>query len=318
MRRLLPLFAFALIAGCGAGFDPSSYLKPGQLRVLGVVAQPVGSDPNDRFHDNAPDDGHGEVSEIASGGQVLLSVISPQLMDGTTTMFQWAICTDPPPPGTADVNDDCLKNDTASFLIPVTDLNRDTSKAIIDWPASESMATLGVPDVSGGFYLPVRIRATAGSQRVDTVYGVRLTLPELAPNHNPTITHCEHVDAPLDASPMDVTELSTDMANPTPVQAGSEPVLRLLLSDDSYETFPEATGTPPNITIKTVTEEPRFLWYASAGELSQDTTGMAQPDTKLRLDHDRMPSVGQLIDLWVVVHDDRSGTALTERWLVVQ
>ncbi len=95
-------------------------------------------------------------------------------------------------------------------------------------------------------------------------------------------------------------------------------MLRLLLTADSYETFPELTGTPPNTTISTVTEEPRFLWYASAGELTEDTTGMAQPDTKLRLDHDRAPSVGQLIDLWVVVHDDRSGTAFTERWLVVQ
>ena len=313
MRRLVPLLA--LVAGCSAGFDPSSWLKPGTLRVLGVVAQPVViADGQPVFQDG---DGHGLVSEIASGGQVQLSVISPAI-DGVTTTYQWAICTDPPPPGTADVNDDCLKDDTASFLIPVTQLSSDTSKAIITWPAGESMATLGVPDVSGGFYLPVRIRATAGSQRVDTVYGVRLTLPELPPNHNPTITNCEHVDAPLDASPMDVTELSTDKSKPTPVQAGTEPVIRLLLSSDSYETFPELTGTPPNTMITTETEEPRFLWYASAGELSQDTTGMAQPDTKLRLDHDRMPSVGQLIDLWVVVHDDRSGTAFTERWLVVQ
>ncbi len=314
MRRLFVLCA--LVSGCSAGFDPSSYLKPGVLRVLGVVAQPV--DPSNPFQTVKPDDGHGEVSEIASGGQVQLSVIAPELSDGTPITYQWAICTDPPPPGTADVNDDCLKDDTASFLIPVTDLSSDTSKAIIDWPAGESMATLGVPDVSGGFYLPVRIRATAGTQRVDTVYGVRLTLPQLPPNHNPTIANLEHVDAPLDASPVDVTELSTDKTNPTPVQAGTEPVLRLLLTADSYETFPELTGTPPNTMITTVTEEPRFLWYASAGELTQDTTGMAEPDTKLRLDHDRMPSVGQLIDLWVVVHDDRSGTAFTERWLVVQ
>lgn len=310
MRRLCALVVTALVgAGCSAGFDPSSYLKPGQLRVLGVVAQPVGSSDDK--------DGAGEVSEIAMGGSVKLTVISPPI-DGTTTTFQWAICTLPPPPGTADVADDCLKQDSGDFLIPVDPIDSAQRSAIVTMPASVSTATLGVPDVSGGFYLPVRIRAFAGSQRVDTVYGVRLSLPQLPPNHNPTIDHAEQVDAPLDASPMDVTDLSTNEDNPTPVAAGTQPVLRLLLTADSYETFPELTGTPPNTTVSTVTEEPRFLWYASAGELTEDTTGMVQPDTKLRLDHDRAPSVGEKIQLWVVVHDDRSGTAFTKRWLVVQ
>jgi hypothetical protein len=300
MRRLCALLLTALVgAGCSAGFDPSSYLKPGQLRVLGVVADPP---------------------EVAAGKTSQLTVVAPPLSDGTPITYQWAICTKPPPPGTADVADDCLKDDTASFLIPI---DGSGPSAMVTMPTDAGLSTLGVPDVSGGLYLPVRIRAFAGAQRVDTIYGLRLTLtlpgaPTLPVNSNPVIAAAELVDAPLDASPVDVTELSTDPANPTPLIAGSEPVLRLLLTPDSYETFPELTGTPPNTQITAVTEEPRFLWYASAGDLSEDTTGMAQPDTKLRLDKNRAPSPGDKIDLWVVVHDDRSGTAFTERFLVVQ
>ena len=305
MRRLLSLFVF--VAGCSAGFDPASYLKPGTLRVLGVVADPP---------------------EVVPGATSTLTVIAPPMSDGTPITYQWAICIDPPPPGTADVNDDCLKDDTASFLIPVAG---NGASAMVTMP---SVATLemvaGVPDATLGVYLPVRVRALAGSQRVDTIYGLRVSDPLPLPalpddsspptqtvNTNPVIDHAFFVESAVDASPVEEIELSTDPANPTPLVAGSEPDLRLSLTDASYESFFEATGTPPNTKYTSATEEPRFLWYASAGQLTQDTTGQAEPDTKLRLDHDRMPSEGQPIDLWVVVHDDRGGTAFTERFLIV-
>ncbi len=144
MRRLGALVLTAMLgAGCSAGFDPSSYLKPNQLRVLGVVAEPP---------------------EVAAGATSQLTVLSPPLDDGTTTTYQWAICTKPPPPGTADVADDCLKEDTASFLIPV---DGSGPSVPITMPADIDPSMLGVPDVSGGLYLPVRVRAFAGTQRVD-------------------------------------------------------------------------------------------------------------------------------------------------------
>src|SRR5262249_19328436 len=113
-------------------------------------------------------------------------------------------------------------------------------------------------------------------------------------------------------------ELSSDPSAPTPVPSGGEPVLELALTPDSYEQFPELQGAPPNQMAVTVTEEPRFLWYASAGVFTDDTTGRAQPRTTLKLDDNHAPPPGTPIDLWVVVHDDRGGTAFTHRYLVAQ
>jgi hypothetical protein len=292
MRALLP--TLALLAGCSPGFDPASYVSPSQLRVLGVIADPP---------------------QAAPGQTSTLTAIAPELSDGTPITYEWAICTQPPPPGTSNVDSQCLTKDTASFLLPVAS-NGPTAQ--VTMPADETMARLGVPDVTGGFYLPVRVRAHAGAQRVDTIYGLRLKFPMLPDNANPTIMSMAEVDEPHDASPMVTTELATDPQNPTPVAARSEITLRLLLTADSYESYPRIQGIPPNLMITMATEQPRFLWYADAGVLTQDTTGQAQPDTVLKLDDKHAPAPGSVIRVWAVVHDDRGGTAYTERFLVVR
>jgi hypothetical protein len=284
-----------VVGGCSGDFDPASYVAPGSLRILGVVADPP---------------------EVAPGETSTLTVIAPDLPAPVT--FEWVVCTQPPPPGSSSVDPLCLEADMGDFLVPVAGSG---PSAQVTMPADASPATLGVPDVSGGFYIPVRVRAHMGQETLDVVYGLRLALPGvLPPNHNPKVASASLVGEPLDASPMLVSELSTDPAAPTPVAAGSEPVLRLTLTDDSFEIYPQLTGAPPNTMVTMVPEKPRFLWYASAGLFTEDTTGADQPDTKLKLDdpkHHR-PAVGDRIDLWVVIHDDRAGTAFTRRYLVVQ
>ena len=205
------------------------------------------------------------------------------------------------------------------FLAPVAG---NGPSVTVTMPATASPTTLGgIPDKSGGFYVPVIARATMGEERLDTEYGLRLALPGILPaNHNPVIASASLVGEPLDASPMSVTELSTDPAAPTPVAVGSEPTLRLMLTPDSFEVYPQLTGTPPNTMITMTPEEPRFFWYADAGIFTNDTTGMDQPDTQLKLDDDKHhpPRAGDRIHVIVVVRDDRGGTAFTHRYLVVQ
>jgi hypothetical protein len=244
-----------------------------------------------------------------------LTVITPALPAPVT--YEWTICTQPPPPGSSAVDELCLEADMANFLIPVDSTG---PSAQVTMPASASPSTLGVPDVTGGLYVPVRIRARMGDQQLDVVYGLRLALPILPPNHNPVIASAAHVDEPLDASPMMVSELSTDPAAPTPVAAGTKPTLRLTLTPDSFETYPQVIGTPPNLMIKMVKEQPRYFWYADAGLFSQDTTGADKPDTELALDDAKHhePAPGDRINLYVVVHDDRGGTTFTHRYLVVR
>ena len=251
MRTWLAL-ALAVVAGCSNDFDPASYLAPGSLRVLGVVADPA---------------------EAAAGATSTLTVITPDLPAPAT--YDWIVCTQPPLPGSSAIDPLCLEADMGSFLAPVAG---NGPSAVVTMPGDASPKTLGVPDASGGFYIPVEVRATMGTQRLDTVYELRLSLPGIEPqNHNPTIASASLVDAPLDASPMNVTELSTDPTAPTPVAAGSEPTLRLTLTPDSFEVYPQITGTPPNTTIVMTTEQPRFFWYADAGIFTNDTTARTNP-----------------------------------------
>ena len=293
--RALFLAALLVAAGCSNDFDPASYLAPGTLRVFGVVADPP---------------------EVVPGATTTLTVITPDLP--APVSYEWVVCTQPPLPGSSSLDPLCLEADMGNFLVPVAGSG---PSAQVTMPADASPKTLGVPDVTGGFYIPVRVRARMGDQTVDTVYGLRLALPGvLPPNHNPTVASASLVGEPLDASPMLVSELSTDPATPTPVAAGSQPTLRLTVTPDSLEVYPQLTGTPPNTTITMATEQPRFFWYADAGLFTEDTTGVDQPDTKLQLDdakHHR-PAVGDRINVFVVVHDDRGGTTFTHRYLVVQ
>lgn len=294
MRRLL-VAAAVVVAGCSNDFDPASYLAPGSLRVLGVVAEPPEAAPN---------------------GTSTLTVITADLPMMPT--YEWTLCTQPPLPGSSSIDPLCLEADMGSFLHPVAGSG---PGAEVTMPADASPTMLGVPDATGGFYVPVKVRATMGAETLDTLYGLRLALPGiLPPNHNPTIASASFVGEPLDASPMSITELSSDPTAPTPVAAGSQPTLRLTLTPESFETYPQLTGTPPDTTVTMTTEQPRFFWYADAGIFSEDTTGALEPDTQLKLDdakHHR-PSAGDRINVIVVVHDERGGTVFTHRYLVVQ
>jgi hypothetical protein len=293
MRRLL--VALLLVAGCSNDFDPASYLAPGSLRVLAVVADPA---------------------EAEAGTTSTLTVVTPDLPAMPT--YEWTVCTQPPPPGSSSIDPLCLEADMGTFLEAVAGSG---PSATVTMPADASPTTLGVPDASGGLYVPVRVRTTMNDERLDTMFGLRLSLPGLEPvNHNPTIASVSLVEEPLDASPMNVVELSADPVTPTPVAVGSEPTLRVTVTPDSFEVYPQLGGTPPNTTITMTTEEPRFFWYADAGIFSEDTTGAAQPDTQLKLDDPKHhpPRAGDRINVIVVVRDDRNGTTFAHRYLIVQ
>ncbi|HWE31746.1 MAG TPA: hypothetical protein VHB97_27285 [Polyangia bacterium] len=293
--RAFVVVTLAMVAGCSNDFDPASYLAPGSLRILGVVADPA---------------------EVVASATSTLTAITPDLP--STPAYEWILCTQPPLPGSSSIDPLCLEADLGSFLQPIA---AGGPTAMVTMPADASAKTLGVPDATGGFYVPVRVRATMGEQTLDTIYGLRLSLPGIEPpNHNPTIAAASLVDAPLDASPMNVSELSTDPTAPTPVAVGSEPTLRLTLTPDSFEVYPQLTGTPPNTTITMTTEQPRFFWYADAGIFTNDTTGADEPDTQLKLDDNKHhpPAAGDRINVIVVVHDERGGTAFTHRYLVAQ
>jgi hypothetical protein len=290
MRGTLTFAVLLTLGACQNNFDPASYLDPsGGPRVLGVVATPP---------------------EVAPGATSMLQAIVAAPDTGAPVTFEWAVCMLTPTPGQGSTNPACLTTDSADFLVP---LPSTTETAQVTMPPDETPQKLGLPDPTGGFYLPVRLRVTQGGQRVAVIYNLRLSIPQVPPNHNPTIQEIDQVLPPFDASPMMSTALPPVPAPPTPVAAGSEVTLRLVLTDDSFEMYPTLQGK----TIVTLTESPIFLWYADAGVLSDSRTA-AHSDTTLRLDDKHAPAPGSVVNLWVVAHDERGGTAFSHTTLAVQ
>ena len=145
-RAHVILFAITLAPGCSAGgFDPVTYL--GGLRVLGVIADPP---------------------EVAPGARSHMTALALDTdTDGTPVMIEWAACTDSPGP-VEDVSPRCLTEAQAPFLTPLgTGPSADVTMPDID------PTRLGRPDFTDGFYLPIRLRATAGTATLASIYRLR-------------------------------------------------------------------------------------------------------------------------------------------------
>jgi hypothetical protein len=290
MRRALAALALVAVAGCGNSFDPASFVD--KLRLLAVKAEP-------------PD--------VAFGQMTTLTATSAN-PGGSAPTINWDACLLPPPPATGEsVNQDCItlpegdpmlvsfgQGDTVTATMPMLDLSM-----------------VGLPDQTNGFYLPVRLKLDADGKELVAFYQLRIFLGALTPNppnKNPMLTGIFTVpsaDAGADQ------EMALDDASPLVVHDGEELALRAHVADGSDESYVVFDGDPRTTPPRTVTETIRISWYTTAGEFSEDATGIAKPDTTLKLDK-HQPAAGSTIDLWVVARDERGGSDVVHRTLVFQ
>jgi hypothetical protein len=279
----LPLLVILLGgAGCIPDFTPPSYLSG--LRVLAVRALP-------------PEVGPGETTQLE-----VLSVDTR----GRPVNFEWAVCRLAPIPGGPTVQPACVSADTAPFL---EQLGGGVTKSVT--MPNVSPTDLGPPDFTGGFYLPVRLRAqttTDDIQRVTSIYRLRYALGT-PPNQNPQIADVAVVQA---GQPVPLIE-----GQPFPVRLGEQVTLRATLAAGSAEVYQIFTGDPRTTPPQTVTETLNIDWFAPAGNLDPVATGEEEPDTTLDLT-ERPPTAGATIDLFVVAHDERGGIDWAHRTLIVQ
>jgi hypothetical protein len=291
MRRALVVITLALVAaGCGNQFDPASLVN--KLRLLAVKAQP-------------PDVAFGQMTTLTA------TTANP---GGSAPTISWDACLLPPTPGTGEsVNQDCIdlpegdpmlvsygQGDSVSATMPMLDLSM-----------------VGLPDQTNGFYLPVRVKLAADGNTLVAFYLLRIFLGPLTPNppnQNPTLTGIFTVpsaDAGVDQ------EMPLDDANPLVVHNGDQIDLRARVADGSDESYVVYDGDPRTTPPRMATETIRISWYTTAGEFTEDVTGIAKPDTTLKLDK-HQPASGSTIDLWVVARDERGGSDILHRTLVFQ
>jgi hypothetical protein len=273
--RWLVILALWLAACQSNNFDPASYVNG--PRLLTVIAEPP---------------------ELKAGESTKLHA----LVVGADTIH-WSACMAPRTASSGLIQDACVTD--PSVLVPIGD----GPDAQFTMPALD-IKTLGLPDASGGLYLPLRI--DFGQDR--GFYRLRYSLGLQPPNQNPVIDGVDGVaiqDTGADLSKLPSPQPFTEA---TPIEVGEREGVRLraAIADGSAETY----AVPESATsIKMLTEELRVIWYASSGTFNNEVTGLLKPDTIFRLDKFE-PQPGSLIDLWVVVADERGGQAFTHRSLL--
>jgi hypothetical protein len=283
MRTHLAAILILSGAGCSPGFPPPSYVTG--LRVLGIKAEPP---------------------ELAPGQSSTISALAVDTR-GRTITISWSQCLAAPVKGQA-INPECFSADMSG---------QDVLQSVGDGlmlnyvMPSVSANSLGLPDASGGRYVPLRADARAGADTVFGSYRVRLAGQGPA-NHNPTLTGIYVVPAGFDMGISDggaepgVMALAAAM--PLVVHASDKITLRGQFTADSAESY--YAGGQRETEILTI------AWFASAGTFTNDVTGTTT-NTTLTLDQN-LPSSGSAIDLWIVGRDERGGTDYLHRTLRLQ
>jgi len=171
------------------------------------------------------------------------------------------------------------------------------------------LATLGAPDATYGVYLPIVLHARAPDDVADVVYRLRVRAvvapgctiaPPYGggclPNQNPTF---------------DTIDPLGPEGPPITTNQGTVWALVARYTTDSDEEYKVPSTVDPTVPERLVTQ-----WFATGGTFPDQPVGGTAVQ---KFTADRAPSGGGAnIDLWVVGHDERGGTALAHRTFVLQ
>lgn len=160
------------------------------------------------------------------------------------------------------------------------------------------VAAFGAPDAFGGVYLPIVVHVTAGGDVVDAVYRLRVQGGRPV-NKNPVLAS--------------LYGLPDDESIVQPVHAGQRFGLQAHFANASYEMYqiPSDDGL-----VHFVQETLTTQWFSQFGVFEAQTSGGDQFEA-FRVDGN-LPPVGTPFDIWAVGHDERGGTTLAHRSVVLQ
>lgn len=286
-RRLLMLSL--VIPGCLPPQEPASWVSG--LRILAVKAQPPEVGPGERSHLTAL------VVDTA----------------GRSVHVDWSECLLGPLQGQL-VNRDCVLTDRADARRPLgSGLEID-----VTMPQNIDPQRQGLPDGSGGVYLPFVAQIGAGDSALGAIYRLRLGTSLSTPvNRNPVLLGIFTIEGPLQGGSGEMAS-TLDEETPRVVHAGDALTLRADFAEGSAEPYvrKEPRGNEPPVSRRVV-ETLSVSWFSTAGTISVAESGSERPDAILKLD-EHLPQSGKPIDLWVVGRDERGGTDTLHRTLLFQ
>jgi hypothetical protein len=176
-----------------------------------------------------------------------------------------------------------------------------------------------------GLPLTVQVTVSAGDERAIARKRVLLTVrlvPDQAPNQNPLVTAIVRRDT--DEGPATPFDLAEPMKDPPLVHLGQE--LRLEPAQGEKEVYPTRIGDRQTgcVHTETTNEALRYAFYATAGKFSPETTNTEPPvfrnpgpdihrlQTVYTAPTQLLPGESDVVRVWVVTRDERTGTSYVE------
>jgi len=319
------LLAFTALSSCkpSVGAPISSISGPAILAIKGVPAE---VDPK-----NAATIVRYEALAVDTAGRVPNADIPSSLL--------WSICDQPKPPTeTNSVSTVCLDQDylpgtagdsPSTYSAPVpSESCKFFGPEIPPAAAGEPATRPRDPDVTGGYYLPVRTSLTipedlrrVGMATEDSLVAFQLQRIYCglakAPivniidygknyklNNNPVLNPLTCQVAGSDAVPLSRVEAG---GAPKEIPAGQAVSLVASWPVESVENFPAWDVLKQDLLYHN--EAMRVSWYATAGSFEHDVTGRSESESETSTSNTWTPPDGPgPVHLWVVLHDSRGGT----------
>jgi len=248
----------------------------------------------------------GEPAEARSGDTVAYELL---VADADASKAQWQYCNTPKP---LDENNivatGCLDGQlpaigTGSRVSAVLPANACQLFGPDPPPPVQGKPPLRPrdPDVSGGYYQPVRIQVGGV-----TGFGLeRITCNLASAGAEISIDFARRYTANLNPVLMGVSPTA-------PVQAGQSVTLTASWTPESAEKYPVYDLAA--LALVDHREALRVSWFATAGAFEHDTTGRGEEELETFADNRwTAPKQTGMVTMWVVLRDSRGGVAWIER-----
>jgi hypothetical protein len=265
----------------------------------------------------------GTPAEAAPGSAVAFDVLAVG-PDGTIIdpPLAWSFCHTPKPPAEANaVSRDCLDAPDEAGPAPtfMTILPGDGCMTFGPQPPPVQPGQPQIrprdPDVTGGFYQPLRVRLEAAGE-TDTAFELERIACMLA-NAPIDVTRTYNLTYTANQNPMiERVTLDPDAAATPLIGAGAAtggavpPGATVTLEVGWPAAVPESypVWELASRTLVTHRESLRVSWFASAGSFPKDTTGRGEEESELYARNDwTAPADATDVHFWVVLRDSRGG-----------
>jgi hypothetical protein len=234
----------------------------------------------------------------------------------------WSFCHTPKPPAEANaVSDQCLSGPDDAGPAAMTTATLPSDGCMLFGPQTppvkpgEQPIRPRDPDVTGGFYQPLRVtlQDPGGTdvafelERITCLLAnapidvTRIYNMTYTANQNPTIDHVT-----LDPAGAARTVFGTDADAYVTVTAGTTVALEVAWPDAAAESYP--VWELATRTLVTHREAIRASWFANAGLFDRDTTGRGEEEAETTAQNLwTAPAEAGVVHFWLVLRDARGG-----------